>query len=913
MGKCTLCPLFRNSLCNNLPGDGPLSARILLVGEAPGGDEERLKETFVGRAGKLVKRCCETVGISWPKVRRTNCVRCRPPDNRTPTDLELQACRRWLHREVRKLKELRVIVALGATAARNLLGQDHPIPERGFSILNRASEFIPASENRFGVPIILAVHPDYCLRNPGWIFFLELQLLKAARLSQSGIKKPREWPKPHRVDSLLKLQKMVTTLREPAFSKVFDLETTGTDLTRDEITLWGYGRRKRAGRKAETWVIPWRRCEELPDGSWKTIWEDWISDARVRREALRKLRTLHKTTFDWMAANGKFDCNFSSLELGFVPDYQFDVLYGIFAVHSPTDMKYLRNMEALSSHFTLGVNHKKKLFSEAFKAHGTRKPDQAYPLMAGTQALESYLGGDLASELEVGEQIRDRLAEDEESWDHFFTEQMSIIKCSGEMERRGAPIDLDRVVSLREAYQKEIERRAVSIRKSAARQKWEGVFNPRSPKQIRELLFEKMGLVEKIEAETGVQALIRPYKRKSYVMDNPPLTAKTREFSTKDDFLSLLKHPLVNSILRIKQLMSADRTTLQGIQTRLGQDGRLRSDFRPDTASTRYRSGGDVEGRGGSNVNVQNWATEDTIAEMWGGEKRAEGKHIRPVIVAPPGRRLAKGDYVQMEVWIARAESDDPFMSKLLESGRDFHRGMTADLLGKQEEKVTHAERWKGKRTNFGIIYGAGIPTISEVNKIPPEEVEPFYYGFLDRCRVYMKWAEHFAFQMERRGYASTAFGAKRHFPWFQDPAFEFPNKSLRFANRREAVNHAIQGGGAGIIHRAERLIQENAGNGRVKTMAFPKPSWRRLAGLYGSILQVHDELVVEYDEHEEPEVLRLMAWAMEQIIPEYEGIRFPVDISTGPIYDQGMEKVDLVPIRKELGYSMPWELQEAA
>ena len=120
--KCTLCPLSRGRTLA-VPGEGKIDSRVLIVGEAPGAEEDRLGQPFVGRAGKLLNELLETAGIDRGDVFITNCVKCRPPKNRNPNASELKTCRKWLDRQINLLKP-KLIIVLGRVALKNLTGQE---------------------------------------------------------------------------------------------------------------------------------------------------------------------------------------------------------------------------------------------------------------------------------------------------------------------------------------------------------------------------------------------------------------------------------------------------------------------------------------------------------------------------------------------------------------------------------------------------------------------------------------------------------------------------------------------------------------------------------------------------------------------------------------------------------------------
>ena len=127
--SCTRCPLSQGR-SKTVPGEGPAGARILLVGEAPGRDEDRAGRPFVGRAGSILDRCLSDAGIDRSRVFITNVVKCRPPGNRRPKRDEVDACRPYLQAQI-ELFQPKVVILMGNAAARAVLDAEGVTSLRG--------------------------------------------------------------------------------------------------------------------------------------------------------------------------------------------------------------------------------------------------------------------------------------------------------------------------------------------------------------------------------------------------------------------------------------------------------------------------------------------------------------------------------------------------------------------------------------------------------------------------------------------------------------------------------------------------------------------------------------------------------------------------------------------------------------
>lgn len=156
VGHCTRCGLHEGRT-QTVFGVGDTAARWMVVGEAPGAEEDRQGEPFVGAAGQLLNAMLAAIELPRPSVYIANILKCRPPDNRDPRPEELAECLPYLHRQVALLRP-QIILAFGRVAAQNLLGTESPLGK------------LRGSVHRFGplnTPVIVTYHPAYLLRSPG--------------------------------------------------------------------------------------------------------------------------------------------------------------------------------------------------------------------------------------------------------------------------------------------------------------------------------------------------------------------------------------------------------------------------------------------------------------------------------------------------------------------------------------------------------------------------------------------------------------------------------------------------------------------------------------------------------------------------------------------------------------------------
>ena len=153
--KCKLCAELAKTRNKVVFGDGNYQARLVFVGEAPGADEDEQGLPFVGRAGQLLTKIIEAMGMTRDQVFICNVLKCRPPQNRPPAHGEVTHCRPYLKRQLELIKP-KVIVALGKHAVKALLGTEQGISEVRGTFLTYE-----------GIPVMCTYHPAYLLRSPG--------------------------------------------------------------------------------------------------------------------------------------------------------------------------------------------------------------------------------------------------------------------------------------------------------------------------------------------------------------------------------------------------------------------------------------------------------------------------------------------------------------------------------------------------------------------------------------------------------------------------------------------------------------------------------------------------------------------------------------------------------------------------
>jgi DNA polymerase I len=352
------------------------------------------------------------------------------------------------------------------------------------------------------------------------------------------------------------------------------------------------------------------------------------------------------------------------------------------------------------------------------------------------------------------------------------------------MEDAGVKIDTYRMGEITARLADRIEELEASAHELAGEE-----FMLGSTQQVARILFEKLGLSPGRKGKTGYSTDSRVLRAIRAEHDIVPVIEEWREYSK-----------LLNTYLEpLPSLISPE-------------DGRLHTTFNQGVASTGRLST--------SNPNLQAIPIRTEL-----------GREIRSAFVAEAGHRLLSADYSQVELRILAHVSGEPKLREAFARGEDIHAATAAEVLGKEQAKLTKDERNIAKMVNFGIIYGISAFGLSENLEIPREEAQAYIDAYLARFPHVQDFIQRTIERAERDGYATTLFGRRRPVP-----ELKARNRQTRGFGERLAVNFVMQGTAADIIKKAMVAI-----HGRLRSEG-------RAARI---VLQVHDELLLEVPEAE--------------------------------------------------------------
>jgi DNA polymerase-1 len=435
-----------------------------------------------------------------------------------------------------------------------------------------------------------------------------------------------------------------------------------------------------------------------------------------------------------------------------------------------------RSMDVLSEKF-LGYEpvHIEELIGKKGKTQGNMRDVEI-------EKIKEYAGEDADITLQL-KNIFVPLLKSKEVEKVFNEVESPLVKVLAAMEFEGIKVDVDFLAH----YSKELEKDAKKAEESVYKQA--GVrFNLASPKQLGEVLFDKLKL--------------DPLAKKT----------KTGQYQTGEDVLLKLAvkgHQIVDDILTFRELTKLKSTYVDALPQLINRKtGRVHTTYGQAVAVTgRLQS---------NNPNLQNIPV-----------RTDRGKEIRKAFVPRDSKHiLLSADYSQIELRIVAAISGDPNMCKAFQDGTDIHTATAARVYNIEEKDVTKEMRYKAKSVNFGIIYGQGAFGLADnlgISRTEAKEIIDNYKKQFPGIQKYMDDTINFA---RETGYVETLMSRKR---WLRD--INSANFTVRGFAERNAINSPIQGTAADMIKLAMQKVQTAMKKEKMQSKM---------------LLQVHDELVFD-------------------------------------------------------------------
>jgi len=400
----------------------------------------------------------------------------------------------------------------------------------------------------------------------------------------------------------------------------------------------------------------------------------------------------------------------------------------------------------------------------------------------------------------------------------FYEVENPLVKVLTAMEFEGIRIDQDFL----NEYSKELEREAKLAEESVYSQA--GVrFNLASPKQLGEVLFDKMK--------------IDPKAKKT----------KTGQYATGEDVLLKLaaQNKIVDDILSFREYTKLKSTYVDALPLMINKKtGRVHTSYAQAVAVTGRLSS--------NNPNLQNIPV-----------RTERGREIRKAFIARDADHLlVSADYSQIELRIVAAISGDVNMCEAFRTGKDIHTATAAKVFNVEESAVTKEMRYKAKSVNFGIIYGQGAFGLAENLGIPRAEAKEIIDNYKKQFPNIQKYMDDTINFAKENGYVETLMGRKR---WLKD--IQSANFTVRGFAERNAINSPIQGSAADMIKLAMIKIQEE---------------FTRLKLRSKMLLQVHDELVFDAHKDEVEQIKPIILNCMQSALALPNGVPTDAEIGVG-------------------------------
>ncbi len=416
------------------------------------------------------------------------------------------------------------------------------------------------------------------------------------------------------------------------------------------------------------------------------------------------------------------------------------------------------------------------------------------------QRVAPYASADVDVTLRLRDLLERELAEREQ--EKLFHEiEVPLVPVLVDMERRGVALDVLALTAMSHELAERLADLEAGIHRVGG-----GPFNVNSPRQLGQVLFDKLGLRPVHKTQTGSN-------------------------STNAAALEALrgKHEIIDLILEYRQLAKLKSTYVDALpQLVNGRTGRVHTSFNQTAVVTGRLSSSDP--------NLQNIPIRTEL-----------GSQIRRAFVAPAGWQLLGADYSQVELRILAHVCGDEAMLGAFARGEDIHARTAAMIYGVPLEDVTPKMRYLAKTINFGLIYGMSGYGLAQRTELSQGEADRFvesYFAQFPAVRAYLDETKR---QAREEGYVETLFGRRRYFP--ELTADSRVPANMRRAAERMAINMPIQGTAADIIKIAMIRLHRTLREQKLRA---------------AMILQVHDELVLEVPDEELEQVRELVRSVME-------------------------------------------------
>ncbi len=584
----------------------------------------------------------------------------------------------------------------------------------------------------------------------------------------------------------------------------FDIETTGLDTFNNDLVGMSFAWNNQIQNKANQVYI-----DELQDNKTESFYVPVAHSEGAQPDfdyALAKLKpALEDESILKVIQNIKF-------ELNFLKKYNINISNHLYDTMLASYVKNPASKHGLKQQASYHLKYEMQPIEDLI---GTGK-SQITMDKVNIKDAARYAAADAKSTLELAKFYAERLDESEKKI--LMDIEIPLVPVLAQMERTGVCLDLDYLKSLSEELEANIQKLEAEIFA------YSGLpFNVNSPKQVGEVLFERLNLSKK------------------------PKKTKTG-YSTSAKILESLKdeHPIINLLLEHRHLSKLKSTYIDALPALVNPaTDRVHTSFNQTITATGRLSS--------SNPNLQNIPIKTEL-----------GNRIRAAFV-PTNKDtevILSVDYSQIELRLLAHYSEDPILIDAYKNNKDIHTTTAASVFDVPMEDVTKDMRRKAKAVNFGIIYGQSNYGLAESLGIPPREAKEIIEKYFVTYPKIKEFMDGTIADAHEKGYVTTLYGRKRY---LQDE-LSSRNRSIREFAERAAINAPLQGTAADLIKIAMIKLHKQLISSKLNAKL---------------ILQVHDELVLEVPKNELDDTISIVKKCME--LDQPLEVPLLVDVNCGP------------------------------
>ena len=804
---CRACDL-RDGCKGAVPAVG--HGKVMLVGEAPGRNEDTYGKPFTGDAGKYLNSLLDTIGLKREEVIITNTVKCRPLRNRTPGRDEAEFCKtRWLDLEITMFQP-EIIVAMGKVAIETFLGEAsvehvHGIPQY-ITYQGRAITLLPVYHPAAGFydsSLMRAIAADFAVLGElvqgntvdhipddlevvytGWDGPTLEEFDRKAAID-TEIVDDKLWSyqvsfEPGSAQFIdASIARYIPGKQAIVHNYLFDAQWLNLPEYCDDTMLMAYLLGLPQGLKE----LSWRLCgmemasyTETISGHRKTKAMNWLNQAAL----LDWPDPPELEVVTWDRKENKLKTQLKK------PQHINRKLKRIIA--DVVSGKELKNGPVDPWARWHQIDARERAEVESIMGP---MPDASLADIPREQAIY-YSARDADATMRVYRVLQELLKERDLLYVYCMDQQTLPIAL--EMQNNGMAVDKNYLINLGRHYLEQMEAKAEEIFEALHGRR----FNPNSDHDLRKVFYEEL-------------------------KNKPTKFTPTGLPSVRGEELSKIKHPAAKMVEEYRHLAHLKDSFCDALPSKVDTDGRIHTTIN----TTRTETG--------------RWSMKNPNLQQI-PSRSEQGRAIRKAFIASDTTSLIAIDYSQIEMRVAAHLAQCQSMIGMFQEGRDIHTETASQIFGIPIEEVTSQQRYPTKTMGFGVIYGLTphglqnqmqLEGLTDWTETRCEEFITWYYELRPELRA---WQEHTKAQAMRDGYVRDMFGRLRYIPELLCPIERY-----RSAGERQAVNMPVQSSAQGILKLAMGLLH------RSPEVPF---MW---------LLQVHDELMFETLDRD---TARFVKWA---------------------------------------------------